>query len=266
MENDRSDAGASAAKGAADADMVSSLARGLAIMESFDTSRVRQTATEAARRCGVTRTAAKRHLSTLVKLGYIATDGKHFWLTPAVLRIGHAYLESAQLPRVAYPFLQRVNMAAQGTAQISILDGMNAIYIARDGSSRGMNTGGVIGERIPAQVTAPGLLLVALKEPAAVDAWLADCELKAYTPYTIASKQKLKLELELIRSRRWAISEQQLVPGYRGIAVPLTDRYGNLVAALNVSMPMGNETSDAAVQRVLGPMIQVAHEMRTVIC
>jgi enterochelin esterase-like enzyme len=32
-------------------------------------------------------------------MGYVAGDGKLFWLTPRVLRLGQSYLESARLPR-----------------------------------------------------------------------------------------------------------------------------------------------------------------------
>ena len=66
---------------------------------------------------------------------------------------------------------------------------------------------------------------------------------RAYTSFTINSKDRLRIELARIRQRGWAISEQQLELTYRGIAVPLIDRRGDLVGALNVTMPMGHELS-----------------------
>ena len=57
----------------------------------------------------------------------------------------------------------------------------------------------------------------------------------------------------------WAMSEQQLEMNYRGIAVPLLDRHGDLVSGLNVSMPMGDESSEDTVRRVL-PVLPVLHE------
>lgn len=241
---------------------VAGLARGLSVLESFDTLHPRQTATEAGRRCGLTRTAAKRHLYTLVDLGYLDTDGKQFWLAPAVMRLGHAYLESARLPRLAQPFLQRLSLVVQGTAQVGVMDGPYMIYVARDRSSRDMNTGCVLGERVPAQVTAPGLVLLALQEPSRLEAWLARCRMQTYTPYTMASKEALRRELDAIRVRRWAVSEQQLVLKFRGVAVPLTDREGTVIGALNVSLSMGHESRDDALRRVLGPLNEVAQELR----
>ena len=45
--------------------------------------------------------------------------------------------------------------------------------------------------------------------------------------------------------------EQQLQIGVRGVAVPLRDRQGNVIAALSVNMQVGEETTEQALQRVL---------------
>ena len=82
--------------------------KGLSIIEAFDNAHPRLTASQAGERCGLTRTAARRYLLTLAHLHCIATDGKLFWLTLRALRLGRSYLESARLPRIVQPFLQRI--------------------------------------------------------------------------------------------------------------------------------------------------------------
>ena len=84
----------------AHADYIAGMAKGLAVLESFDTQRQRLNATLAAERAGLTRAAARRHLLTLAHLGYLETDGSWFWLAPKVLRFSGSYLASARLPRV----------------------------------------------------------------------------------------------------------------------------------------------------------------------
>ncbi|MEO5672764.1 MAG: helix-turn-helix domain-containing protein, partial [Ramlibacter sp.] len=84
----------------AKADFIEGMAKGMAVLESFDTERQRLNATLAAHRAGITRAAARRHLLTLAHLGYLETDGSHFWLAPKVLRFSGSYLASARLPRV----------------------------------------------------------------------------------------------------------------------------------------------------------------------
>lgn len=65
---------------------IAGLEKGLSVIEAFDSAHPRLTATEAGTRCGLTRTAARRYLKTLAHLGYVGSDGKHFWLMPRVLR------------------------------------------------------------------------------------------------------------------------------------------------------------------------------------
>ena len=246
-------------------DWIAGLEKGLSIIEAFDDAHPRQTASQAGERCAMTRTAARRYLLTLAHLGYVATDGKLFWLTPRVLRLGQSYLESARLPRIVQPFLQRVTAGTQEIAYVSVLDGDETVYIARNGSNRSMNTGFVLGARVPAQVTAAGMLMLAMGDAGQLAHWMETNVLKAYTSHSITSKDRFRVEFARIRANGWAISEQQLELNYRGIAVPLMDRHGDLVGGLNVSMPMGHESSEDAVKRVLPVLQETARAMRNLI-
>lgn len=246
-------------------DWIAGLEKGLSIIEAFDEANPRLTASQTGVRCGLTRTAARRYLLTLAHLGYVQSDGKLFWLTPRILRLGQSYMESARLPRIVQPFLQRVTAGTQENAYLSVLDGDEIVYIARNGTTRAMSTGYVLGARVQAEVTAAGLLLLALREPEQQEAWLARHTLRSFTSHTINSKERLALEMARIRAQGWAISEQQLELGTRGIAVPLRDRHGVLAGALNVTMPMGHEPTDDAVNRVLPVLRETAHAMRQLI-
>ena len=246
-------------------DWIAGLEKGLSVIEAFDDANPRLTASQAGELCGMTRTAARRYMLTLEHLGYVASDGKLFWLTPRVLRLGQSYLESARLPRIVQPFLQRVTAGTQESAYVSVMDGDDVVYIARNGSNRSMNIGFVLGSRVPAQVTAAGLLMLSLREELSQESWLTGHELRTYTSYTITSKERLRIELARIRAQGWAVSEQQLELTYRGVAVPLIDRRGALVGAVSVTMPMGHEATEDAVARVLPVLQETARAMRNLI-
>ena len=94
----------------------------LITLEAFDDANPRLTPSQAGERCGMTRTAARRYLLTLAHLGYVASDGKLFWLTPRVLRLSQSYLESARLPRIVQPFLQRITAGTPKIAYVRVLD------------------------------------------------------------------------------------------------------------------------------------------------
>ncbi len=87
-------------------DFVQSLDRGLAVIRSFGPDRERLSLSEVARATGLTRAAARRFLLTLVKLGYVRSDGREFSLRPRVLELGYAYLSGLALPDVAAPHLE----------------------------------------------------------------------------------------------------------------------------------------------------------------
>lgn len=246
-------------------DWIAGLEKGLHLIETFDDAHPRMTSSQAGERCGMTRTAARRYLLTLAHLGYAATDGKLFWLTPRTLRLGQSYLESARLPRIVQPFLQRVTSGTQEIAYVSVLDGEDIVFIARNGSFLNFNTGFVLGSRVQAQVTAAGMVMLAMMDSERQNQWFANRQLKSYTSFTITNKDELKLHLARIRSQGWALGEQQLELTHRGVAVPLIDRNGDLVAALSVTMPMGHEPSQDAVNRVLPVLLETARSLRHLI-
>jgi IclR family transcriptional regulator, pca regulon regulatory protein len=246
-------------------DWIAGLEKGLQLIEAFDDEHPRLTSSQAGERCGMTRTAARRYLLTLTHLGYVASDGKLFWLTPRMLRLGQAYIESARLPRIVQPFLQRVTAGTQEIAYVSVLDDEEIVYVARSGSNRNMNTGFLLGSRAQAQATSAGMIFLAMMESERQEHWLANRTLKSYTSFTITDRDKLKRELSIVRSRGWALSEQQLEITMRGVAVPLIDRNGDLIAALNVTMPIGGEASADAVKRVLPVLLQTARSLQNLI-
>jgi IclR family pca regulon transcriptional regulator len=243
-------------------DWIAGLQKGLSIIEVFDDQHPRMTASQAGARCGLTRTAARRHLLTLAHLGYVGTDGKLFWLTPRILRLGHAYLESARLPRLVQPFLQRIAGGTQEIAYLGVLDGDDAVYIARSGTQRHMNTGYILGSRIPAQLSTAGMAILAGLGEAASDAWLANRALQAYTPYTLATIDALRTELQRSRRVGWALLEQQLELNTRGIAVPLLDRHNGVHGAISITMPIHQEGQAEALARVLPVLQEAARGLR----
>jgi IclR family pca regulon transcriptional regulator len=243
-------------------DWIAGLEKGLSLIQTFDEANSRQTATQAGLRCGLTRTAARRYLLTLLHLGYVATDGKLFWLTPRVMRLGQSYLESARLPRIVQPSLQRVAMGTQEISFVAVLDGDDIVYVARNGQNRSMNTSFALGARVPAHTTASGMLLMALQGADSVDLWLKKGRLRTFTSHTITDPDRLRQQMANIRAQDWSLSEQQLDLTYRGVAVPLRDHKGNTIAALSVSMPMQFESSQQAIDRVLPLLRETAQSLR----
>lgn len=243
---------------------IAGLEKGLGVIEAFDADHPRMTATEAGERCGMTRTAARRYLKTLAHLGYLGTDGKLYWLMPRILRLGHAFIESARLPKLVQPVLQRITSGTDEIAYLGVVDGDDTIFLARSGSPRHTAAGYWPGTRVPAQVTAAGMAVLASLPEAELDAWLKDRAMPAFTSYTLDA-QGLRAALLEYRRQGWALSEQQLELNYRGVAVPLLDRHNAVHGAISITMPINREETDHALMRVLPVMQEAAKSLRALL-
>src|SRR6476620_3782461 len=92
-----------------DRELIAGLAKGLAIIEAFETSRASLTVSEAAELAGLSRAAARRCLRTLQLLGHVEAENNKFKLTPRVLRLARAYVSSTPLPRVVQPIVEAMS-------------------------------------------------------------------------------------------------------------------------------------------------------------
>jgi IclR family pca regulon transcriptional regulator len=128
-----------------------------------------------------------------------------------------------------------------------------------------MNSGFVLGARVPGHVTSAGLLLLANLPHDQLDDWISKHHFPVYTSFTISNAEDLKKELKRIRQQGWSLSEQQFDLAIRGIAVPLKNSRGELMGALSVQMPIQNESSDAVVKRVVPVLQRAAQSLRDII-
>lgn len=236
-------------------DQIESLIKGLDVITAFSEGRPRLTVTELAEQVAISRSAARRYLLTLLHVGLAATDGREFWLTPKVLKLGGAYLDSARLPRSVVPFLQRLTEQLQEATNYSVLDGDEVVYVSRVNPPRVLTNGFEPGKRLPAYTSTAGRVLLAALPDAALDAYLARVNMVAYTHLTVVDPGQLRSELMTIRADGFGLTENQYELGMRGISVPIKSRRGALIGALSVSMMISSGSRAEAVARCV-PLLQ----------
>lgn len=244
-------------------DLIDGLGKGLRVIEAFDDDHPQLTASQAAERAQITRTAARRYLLSLVHFGYASTDGKQFWLAPRVLRLGQSYLGTAKLPRLVQPFMQRVAVQIGHTVNASVLDGHEVVYIARSSPPRWVTIGYGVGVRIPAHVVTPGFVVLATLDDEQLEAWLDEHEFVGFTAHTVVSKAQFRSQVRQARALGYWHTEQQLDAGLRGVAVALIDRKGRCRGAVGTTMPMtAYRNSDHMLETVLPPLQEAAQGLR----
>ncbi len=244
-------------------DLVDGLGKGLRVIEAFDDDHPQLTATLAAERAGLTRTAARRYLLSLVHFGYAATDGKQFWLAPRVLRLGQSYLGTARLPRLVQPFIQRVAVQVGHTVNASVLDEHEVVYIARSSPPRWVTIGYGVGVRIPAHAVTPGFVLLSRLDDAALEAWIKAHDFVTFTPHTVVDRARFRAQVRQARALGHWHTEQQLDSGLRGAAVAIIDRKGRCRGAVGTTMPMtAYRSSEHMLETVLPPLQEAAQALR----
>ena len=246
-------------------DWIAGLERGLKVLEAFGEDAPRLSAQQMADRTGLTRTAARRQLLTLEHLGYLATDGKLFWLTPRVLTLAQSYIDSSRLARIVQPYLQRMAHGLQETTYLSVYDNGSVIYLARQGPSRTKSIGYGIGERVAAALTAAGLMMLSYLSEEEQAQYLANYDIRNFTSQTISDKSVLADLMKEPRAQGFAVSDSQVEIEYRGIAVPLLDHKGSLHGALSVTVSLVHEPREAAIKRLLPTLRDTAVSLRNVI-
>ncbi|HYF43642.1 MAG TPA: IclR family transcriptional regulator C-terminal domain-containing protein [Ramlibacter sp.] len=246
----------------AKADFIEGMAKGMAVLESFDTERQRLNATLAAQRAGITRAAARRHLLTLAHLGYLETDGSHFWLSAKVLRFSGSYLASARLPRALQPTLDRLAARTGESFSAVVLDGDQVVIVARSGSIRMLAYGLHLGARLPAHATSTGRVLLAAKTRAEFNAWLKGRELPRLTAHTTVDPRKFRALVDQVRERDFCVASEEHELGVHALAVPLRNMDGRTVAALNVVAAPARLRAELLERDLLPVLLDAARELR----
>lgn len=254
----------------AKADLIEGMVKGMAVLESFDTERQRLNATQAAQRAGLTRAAARRHLLTLAHLGYLETDGRHYWLSSKVLRFSGSYLASSRLPRVLQPALDRLAAQTGQAHSAVVLNGDEVVIVARSSELRRgseaappvLAYGLHLGARLPAHATSTGRVLLAALPRAEFSTWLRGRTLTRLTVHTVTEPRAFRAVIEQVRREDHCLSSEEHELGVHALAVPLRNPRGQTVAALNVVASTARLSAQALRRDLLPLLWDAARELR----
>jgi len=245
--------------------LIEGLGKGLRVLECFSEETPRLTATQTGLKANLTRTAARRYLLSLVHFGYAQTDGKYYWLLPRVLKIGQGYLDSSRLPRLVQPFLQRFSMETGETANFSVLDDHEVVYLYRSNSPRILSIGFHAGARIAAHCTSAGHAMLAFLDRNQFDQWISSHNFSRFTAQTITDKDEFFKAIEIVRRRGYALVDQYANMGLSGLALPLLDKKGNPVGAISTTFQNISYPGDSGLRKLLPHLQHTAEVMREII-
>jgi len=238
------------------ANTVGVLAKTFEILSCFRRRPQGLTLGEIAESAQINKSTAHRLLSQMVAGGFIErTDDGRYIIGHALFQIGLLAPKPQELRSAAHPVMTELARETGETINLAILDGAEILAINVIESLHEFRMAAKIGSRRPFHVTALGKSAAAFLPDTKLDFLLNHIRLplEAPTPNSIADLARLREDLRLIRSRGYALDDEECVLGVRAVAAPVFSGNGEVEAALSISGP----TSRISTERISSLAVSV---------
>ena len=221
-----------------DGNAVRSVDRAAALLLALGDSHGEAGVTELARRLGLHKSTASRLLATLEKRGLVEQDDEtgRYRLGLVVIRLAEKAERTLDLRAIAMPELDRLARATRETTGLGVADGDQFLTVAQADGPNLVAVGDWTGRGVPIHSVAAGkVLLAAMPEREILR--LVRRGLDRFTDRTITQLEPLLEELARIRRRGYATAFGEFDADLNGVAAPVHDARGQVIAAVDVWGP-----------------------------
>lgn len=238
--------------------MGSAVQKAIAVLEAAVAGPRNLRLTELARETGLSRQSAHRILRQLEESGMVRHEPLHdsYFVGHRLKQLSLAALSAAQRSGVGHEILANLVSRVGESCNLGMLDGREVVYVDRVECDWPLRLQLQPGSHLPAHCSAIGKLLLAFLEPGACRRLLGSAPLAGHTANTQTDPARLEQELERIRVEEVSLNDQEYMVGLLGIAVPVRDRAGRVVAGLAVHAPVAR--MNAAQARAHLPELRAA--------
>jgi IclR family transcriptional regulator, pca regulon regulatory protein len=233
-----------------DREYITSLQRGLTVLECFSRENPEMTISEISVLTSLNPAVVRRCLHTLQHLGYVGKKGKLFLLRPQVMNLGSAYLESTNVEEAFRPTLQELSDLTGDSASLSVLMDDDIIFLVYVSTIHTIHYYVGVGKRCPAYVTALGRALLAYQPKEDLEEYYKRVVLRRYTDKTVSSVTRLKSLLSETRRQGYCVVQSELDPQIISIAMPVFNTEGQAVAAINCSTSTTRANTETIMERL----------------
>lgn len=243
--------------GGSDPSRLSSVGAALRLLKCFSADEPELGISELARRLDVAKSTAHRLATTLVDEAFLEQNPSNglYRLGLAVFGLGTLVRRRMSVSNEALPYLTELRDRSDETVHLAVLDGTDIVYFFNLESRQAVRTSSYLGVRKPAYCTGEGRALLAFAPKVAVDRVLS-APMPARTRGTTTSPKSLVEALEVVRRTGYALDDEESEDGMRGVAAPIFDASGAVVAALGLAGPI--QRLNRKRIRDLVPMVQHA--------
>lgn len=185
---------------------------------------------------GMPKSGAHRLLQALVDERYVVrVPPASYTVSIKLWELGSAALWSFDLRRHADTLMEALMQSTGESVHLSVLDGREVVYVHKVECPNPIRAYSQIGGRAQAHCVATGKAMLAFRNPQ----WLAEIahDLSAATPRTITDPDGFQQEMQRVRRAGYAINRGEWRPGVNGLAAPIFDGTGAVIAAIGISGP-----------------------------
>jgi len=239
----------------------SALTRAVRVLEAFGPDQPELRVSEIARRTGLHIATASRIVGQLAEHGLLSRSADRR------VRIGMRMWELASrasptrsLRDAAMPYLEDLHAVVGHHVQLAVPDGDEVLVLERLTARDAVINYSRIAGRLPLHISSSGLVFLAYGPSNLTERVLAR-PLERYTAATITSPQRLRATLDQVRRQGYALLAGHVHEDAAGIAVPVRDGLGQVVAALSVILP-NDEGAVAAVPALLAAARGIGRSLR----
>lgn len=193
-------------------------------------------------------------LQTVVAMKWLTLDSedRRYSIGVRPWEVGQAFRPSRDIVIRARRFLREANESLDETIQLGMLDDLDVVYLDKVEGTQPLRLVSSEGSRLPAYVTGIGKALLSGLPAKVLRDRFAGQTLTGYTPHTITSGDRLIEVLDVVRARGYATDDGEYSHGVYCVAVPITNRGGQVVAALSFSVPTARiENGDVTTDRMI---------------
>jgi IclR family KDG regulon transcriptional repressor len=201
-----------------------------------------------------------RMVSTLVNTGFVSQDDAgHYFLTLKAWRIGSVAVQDLDIADKGRPILNRLGVKTGETVHLSVLDPSGGVvYISKVESPKSISVQTRLGQINPSWCTATGRSIIAFNDVIAKK--VLSKKLEKFTNQTITAPEKINKILDEVRINGFAVTLAEHHPEMGGIAAPIRDYTGQVVASCGVAIPGFRMNSDL-IDRFIPLVMDAANEI-----
>ncbi|AJE02339.1 IclR family transcriptional regulator [Geobacter pickeringii] len=238
--------------------MILAVSHALDLLEQFHGEEASELGvTELARRLKLHKNNVFRLLATLEARGYVEQNRVtgNYRLGLKTLEISQTMIRQMALLPYSKAALEELVRECDETAYVALLKENLSTYLYGVESHATVRVVSRLGSRLPAYCTAAGKVQLAFLPPEELERYLARTELASFTPHTITDQEQLRAHLREVADRSFAVDNEELEIGVRGVAAPILDYRTAVVGAVIISGP-AIRFSDDRIRNELAPLAQ----------